>query len=210
MVVNKFGRYWELPDTLTSASGESNLNEMLPMGYPFRLDSDGVLDIRVNAINWQKVNGALIEVLEQGPITLADNSTSYLYYDSNGTLTVSVSSFPDPSSNEFFACAKIVTNAGVITEIHPYIRPSPSSGGGGGSGGNYLHQSFPISGGETVFNIIDPVSSPLSILLFIGSLRANLTDDYTVSGPNNQTITLTAPAYPVRANDKVVAYYQPA
>lgn len=208
MVADKFGRYWELADLLTSPSGQSNLNALMPMGLPFRLASDGVLDIRVNAINWQKSNGALLEVVDQGPTTLADNSTNFIYFDDLGVLQISTTSFPNPASLEFFACGRVITNAGEVTEIHPYLRPSPVISGGGGGGGSLLHQDFPVTGNETVFVITDLVASALSIIFFIGSLRLKNTLDYVVSGANNQTITLTNPPYPVKATDSVTAYYQ--
>lgn len=210
MAQDNFGKHWELAELLTTPGGQNNLNLLKPMGFAFQdLAIANTLQVKFNGINWVKGDGATIEANSYGPLTVPANQTTYYWIDINGNVMNGLT-FPLPSSQEFFALAKVVANATQITQLHQYGNPIAKPGAIGSISGQLVGVSqavLPQVGGSPIPLPFAPVST-LAVDFIVQLNRARLfPGDYIYSvGPNEILIN----GFPIIIGDMAQVNYQRA
>lgn len=103
-------------ENLTSA----NLNS-LQMGMNVKIADAGGLDIDVTAgAYWDLTTTppSIATFAAVSGITMTGGMTNYVYIDSNGSLAVSMSSFPDPDAEDSIPLAEVVADVSTISAIN--------------------------------------------------------------------------------------------
>lgn len=118
MTIQSGGNWFNLSSNLDP----DTINKLNPHGFVYQDDGDGPLQVSVTKASW--IIAAFSEVNYAGSNlnTLDPNSTYWIYIDDGAALTVTKTA-PSNLSDEYFLCAKVVTNATQVTSITNFNLP---------------------------------------------------------------------------------------
>ena len=100
----------------------AKLNQLNPLGHVYQDSSDSAAQVSVRACNWIKSDATDFEYAGSNNNAVTLSSTRWVYLDDTNSLQIAAT-LP-ALSNDFWVCAKVVTNGSGITEIHNYNMPS--------------------------------------------------------------------------------------
>lgn len=102
----------------------AKLNKLNPHGFVYQTAGDGALEVSVMTANWVKNDASLQEYAGSSGNAVPVSVTRYIYLDASNALVVGASM--PAVSNEYFFCAKVVSNGSEVTGIHNYNAPLAS------------------------------------------------------------------------------------
>lgn len=111
-------------DDQSSELNAAKLNKLNPHGFVYQASGDGLLEVSVRPANWLLNAGTEQLYAGSSGNSIPASSTRYIYLDDSNALQIA-SSIP-ALSNEYFLCAKVVTNGSQVTEIHNFNQPFAS------------------------------------------------------------------------------------